>query len=59
MLAGSAASPEALALEELLSVLLLPELPELPVVPEPAELLAACTWVTTPRGMEWCDILGP
>jgi hypothetical protein len=56
MLAGSAASPEALALEELLSVLLLPELP---VVPEPAELLAACTWVTTPRGMEWCDILGP
>jgi hypothetical protein len=38
MLAGSAASPAAVALAELLSVLLLPELP---LVPEPGELLAA------------------
>jgi hypothetical protein len=38
MLAGSAAIPDAVALDALLSVLLLPELP---VVPVPGELLAA------------------
>jgi hypothetical protein len=56
MLAGRAASPAAVALEELLLSVLL--LPELPLLPEPGALLAACTWVTIPRGME-CDIMGP
>jgi hypothetical protein len=56
MLAGSAAIPDAVALAELLSA---PLLPELAVAPEPAELLALWTWVTSPRGMAWCDIVFP
>ena len=53
---GQGGNPGSVALEELLSVLLLAGLPP---VPEPEELLAAWTWVTSPRGMEWCDIVGP